>query len=89
MRFNNYDIKTDQLNWILSEVRTIKDKESKNCGKERLTIIGYYSTFEKLIEKLREQALKEVWNMSANTKEVTEMLVMELEDISKIKRECK
>jgi hypothetical protein len=89
MRFNNFDIRTDQYNWILSTVGTVKDEESKNYGKETLSTVGFYNSLESLIEALKGYVLREVWELSDNTKEVAEMLVMELEDVIKIKDEVK
>ncbi len=90
MRFNNYEITADSLNWKLEEVSTVKEsKNPENIGKEIFSLVGYYSSLESLTERLRDATLREVWSMSNNTKEVTEMLVMELEDVSKIKDEVK
>ncbi len=90
MRFNNYEITADSLNWKLEEVSTVKkSKNPENIGKEIFTLVGFYGSLEALIERLRESVLREVWSMSSNTREVTEMLIMELEDVNKIKDEVK
>jgi len=89
MRFGNYEITTDAMNWKLEEVGTVKGKESKNYGKETFTLVGFYGSLEGLIVRLEDFVLRDVWSMSENTIEATEMLIMELENISKIKEELK
>ena len=54
----NYRIRTDTYNYILEEKKIIQDEQSKNCGKERYSIIGYYGTLEALYKGIIEREIK-------------------------------
>ena len=44
MIIDKYAIETDALNVTVYEISEVKDKESKNFGKETKKAIGYFST---------------------------------------------
>lgn len=57
-----FKIDADENQFILKEVGTVQDKESKNYGEETQTTLGYYGTLEQTIlglEKiLQRRAIK-------------------------------
>ena len=57
-----FKIDADENQFILKEVGTVQDKESKNYGEETQTTLGYYGTLEQAIlglEKiLQRRAIK-------------------------------
>ena len=59
---DKFKIDADENQFILKEVGTVQDKESKNYGEETQTTLGYYGTLEQAIlglEKiLQRRAIK-------------------------------
>lgn len=57
-----FKIDADENQFILKEIGTVQDKESKNYGEETQTTLGYYGTLEQAIlglEKiLQRRAIK-------------------------------
>ena len=46
---DKFKIDADENQFILKEVGTVQDKESRNYGEETQTTLGYYGTLEQSI----------------------------------------
>ena len=69
IRLGEYGIKTlDKLQVVLYEIKTVKEEESENYGKEREVVLGYYGNtgtalkglYELLIRRSEANAAKEL-----------------------------
>jgi hypothetical protein len=56
---NRWQIQTDRDNYILQKLFIVKDKKSKNVGKERVQNVGYYSSLKSLIQAVGEQEIRD------------------------------
>ena len=50
----NFIIDSDEHQFIVKELGTVKDKKSKNFGKETQVVYGYYATLEGAIRGLEK-----------------------------------
>jgi hypothetical protein len=50
----NFIIDSDENQFIVKEVGTIQDKNSKNYGEETYNVIGYYGTLEQALHGLEK-----------------------------------
>ena len=55
---DKYYIKADTNNYMLAEKIIIDDKKSKNYGKERFEILGYYASLEYLLNGFKKTELR-------------------------------
>lgn len=51
---DKFCIDADENQFMLKELTTIQDKESKNFGEERIVTLGYYTTLEGAIKGLEK-----------------------------------
>ncbi|MCM7455852.1 hypothetical protein M8R64_10215 [Enterobacter hormaechei] len=54
-----YIITGTKFDLVLSEKKTVTDEKSKNFGNEITTRLGYFSTFDKLVEELCHKEILE------------------------------
>ena len=57
MRISRYDITANDHQFVLSEVKVVTDKKSKNFGEEVLTNKSFHSTWKGLVGKLTKLEL--------------------------------
>lgn len=50
----NFIVDSDENQFILKEVGTIQDKNSKNFGEETHTVLGYFGTLEQALYGLEK-----------------------------------
>lgn len=46
---NNFIVDSDENQFILKEIGTVQDKNSKNYGEETYTVLGYFGTLEQAL----------------------------------------
>lgn len=68
-----YYLDTDACNYILLERSIVKDKKSKNYGKETFKNIAYYGNLETLYKGIIEKEIKGNIELLNNIKKVIEL----------------
>lgn len=59
IRLGEYGIRTlDKLQVVLYEIKTVKEKESENYGKEREVVLGYYGNTGTALKGLYELLIR-------------------------------
>lgn len=56
--YKNYYLKSEPLNYILYQKRTVEDSKSKNHGSEYDVVIGYYTTIEGALNSMCNKEIK-------------------------------
>lgn len=55
---DKFKIDADENQFILKEIGTVQDKDSKNYGEETQTTLGYFSTVEQALLSLEKILLR-------------------------------
>lgn len=58
LELGGYKITTDSLQYIVKRKGTVKDKESKNYGKETEVTIGYYSNLKSALYSIPQNIVR-------------------------------
>ena len=56
---DDYRVRVDTYNYILQKKNIVQDKESENYGKEVWHTIGYYSSLERVVDKLVDLEIRQ------------------------------
>lgn len=80
----NYVIDSDENCFTVKELGIIQNENSKNCGKEKETVYGYYSTLEGALKGLEKHLQRKTIRIKDYTlKEAIEALKALHEDYFK------
>lgn len=61
LKIGNFGIATDEYNFIVYEILTVKKKNSKNYGKEYLVNPTYHHTFTRVMDEILSTTEKNLW----------------------------
>lgn len=84
---DDYRLKADTYNYILQKKNIVQDEESENYGKEVWHTIGYYSSLDRVVDKLvdlkvRQSKLTELSTVVKLVEGIKAEIISNLERVS-------
>jgi len=85
-RIGSYTIETDRDNFILRKKSTVKDKESKNYGKESTAWTTYHANIRQAVDKILTEEERNNWGDIGLILSSHELVLSKLDELIKIQR---